>query len=80
MFTCERPARSCTCRWSAGPFTLDTSRASAPDERTFGDGSLLRVERRDSLDNGTLIGLGAGIVNGWTFVRSQCGAPGCEPE
>lgn len=50
------------------------------DERTFGDGSLLQVERRDSLDNGTLIGLGAGIVASWAFVRGQCGPPGRDSE
>lgn len=50
------------------------------DERTFSEGSLLQVERRDSLDNGTLIGLGAGIVMSWAFVRSQCGPPGRDPE
>jgi hypothetical protein len=39
-----------------------------------------RIVRRDSLQEGILIGLGAGVVVSWTMIRSTCGPPGFDPE
>jgi hypothetical protein len=48
--------------------------------RTFAEDTVIRVTRRDSLENGVLIGLGAGAVAAWGFVRGNCGPAGYDPE
>lgn len=61
--------------------TLDVSRKDHPSGRLeFIDTRVYEVVRRDSLLNGTLIGLGAGIASAVGFVRYNCGPPGYDQE
>lgn len=61
--------------------TLDVSRKESPSGRLeFADSRVFEVVRRDSLLNGTLIGLGAGIASAVGFVRYTCGPPGYDQE
>jgi hypothetical protein len=46
----------------------------------FAEGSVTKIERRDRLDNGILIGLGAGILATWGLDIGSCGPPGSDPE
>lgn len=61
--------------------TLDVSRQVHPSGRIeFTDSRVYEVVRRDSLLNGTLIGLGVGIASAVGFVRYNCGPPGHDQE
>lgn len=47
---------------------------------TFAEDTVARITRRDSLENGVLIGLGAGVAATWGVVRGRCGPAGFDPE
>ena len=46
----------------------------------FAEDAVAKVVRTDSIVNGTLIGLGVGVVANWAYARSQCGPAGYDDE
>jgi hypothetical protein len=48
--------------------------------RTFTDNTVATIAPVDSVADGTLIGLGAGVAAAWGFLRSNCGAEGFSTE
>jgi len=49
-------------------------------QRTFSETAVARVARRDSVTEGLLIGLAAGVGAAWGGVRIACGPPGYDDE
>ncbi len=49
-------------------------------QRTFSEAAVARVARRDSVTEGVLIGLAAGVGAAWGAVRITCGPPGYDEE
>jgi len=66
---------------SGTELTVEFSRSFEPVSRlTYTPANTRSVVHRDSLLNGTLIGLGAGAASAVGFVRWQCGPPGFDKE
>ncbi len=66
---------------SGTELTVEFSRGFEPASRlTYTPAKTRSVVHRDSLLNGTLIGLGAGAASAVGFVRWQCGPPGYDKE
>ncbi len=66
---------------SGTELTVEFSRSFEPVSRlTYTAANTRLVVHRDSLLNGTLIGLGAGAASAVGFVRWQCGPPGFDKE
>ena len=66
---------------SGSELTVELSQGFEPVSRlTYTPANTRSVVHRDSLLNGTLIGLGAGAASAVGFVRWQCGPPGYDTE
>jgi hypothetical protein len=48
--------------------------------RIFTESTVRGITRSDSLENGVWLGLAAGAVAAWGYVRSNCGPAGYDPE
>ena len=67
-------------RETKGAVTQVSADAVVLGARTFSERTVLSVRRTDSVWNGLLIGLGAGIAANEVFVRSNCGPRGYDDE
>lgn len=53
----------------------DASPGSAHRTWTFTEGAVREIRRTDSVLNGALVGLGAGVGAFWVGLRARCGSP-----
>jgi hypothetical protein len=75
-----RETKGAVTQVSADAVVLAVQDGSAAGARTFSERTVSSVRRTDSVWNGLLIGLGAGIAANEVFVRSNCGPRGNDDE